>query len=59
MVLSKYFSKTQEYRFVMKAKAISEKLTGLQQAIQSLKDPNAEQVVNTTATLEYLNFELL
>jgi hypothetical protein len=35
----------------MKAKAISEKLTGLQQAIQSLKDPNAEQVVKELLNL--------
>jgi hypothetical protein len=35
----------------MKAKTISEKLTGLQQAIQSLEDPNAEQVVKELLNL--------
>jgi hypothetical protein len=35
----------------MKAKEISEKLTGLQQAIQSLKDPNAEQIVEELLNL--------
>ena len=35
----------------MKAKTISEKLTGHQQAIQRLKAPNAEQVVKKLLNL--------